>query len=70
MPDSEERRELYERPRLMTLAELAAICRVPLATAYAWRAKKLTPPGIRLGKHIRFESSAVERWLRERTEDR
>lgn len=55
---------------LLTLAVLAAMLNVPRQTIYAWRSRGGGPPGIKLGKHVRFRRRDVERWLDSRTEVR
>jgi excisionase family DNA binding protein len=50
------------------IEELAAELGVPVRTIYAWRTKKLGPPGYKLGKHIRFRREDVEAWLEQHAE--
>lgn len=38
---------------------------VPLSTVYNWRTKGYGPRGIRIGRHIRYPSTELERWERE-----
>jgi excisionase family DNA binding protein len=52
--------------RLMTVDDLAAMCGVPKATVYKWRSTGEGPPGLRLGKHLRFRPRDVEQWLETR----
>ncbi|CAN5268611.1 hypothetical protein BH23ACT9_BH23ACT9_14710 [soil metagenome] len=55
-----------ERPMddpLLTLQEVAADLRVPLATLYQWRHRGEGPRGIRVGRHVRVRASELERWL-------
>jgi excisionase family DNA binding protein len=47
----------------MTPTEVSNYLGVPLATVYGWRYRGTGPPGIRVGRHLRFRSSDVERWL-------
>jgi len=47
----------------MTTAEVAEMLNIPLATLYAWRQRRLGPPGYRVGRHIRYRRSTVESWL-------
>jgi excisionase family DNA binding protein len=56
--------------RLLTVEELAERLRVPVKTVYAWRYKHQGPPGISVGRHIRFRPEAVEAWLRQREDER
>jgi len=56
---------LTEEP-MMSPAELAALVQVPIGTVYAWRWRGGGPPGIRVGRHVRYRRRDVERWLEER----
>jgi excisionase family DNA binding protein len=47
----------------MTTEEVAAYLRVPPRTVEAWRYKGTGPPGIRVGKHVRYRRTDVEAWL-------
>lgn len=49
--------------RLMTLPELAEFLGVPPTTLYAWRQKRTGPRASRVGKHLRYRRSDVEKWL-------
>jgi excisionase family DNA binding protein len=55
---------------LMTLAVLASMLKIPRQTLYSWRTRGDGPPGIKLGKHIRYRRRDVEEWLDARTEAR
>ncbi len=52
--------------RLLTVEELANYLDVPVATIYAWRHRRQGPPGFRVGRHLRFRYSDVQRWIEER----
>ena len=52
--------------QLLTVKDLAAYLEVPVATVYAWRHRRQGPPGFRVGRHLRFRWSDVERWIDER----
>jgi excisionase family DNA binding protein len=56
--------------RLLSPEELASYLGVPLATVYRWRSRREGPPGIRVGRHVRYRQKDVERWLDERLEPR
>lgn len=43
--------------------ELADWLGVPLGTVYRWRTNGDGPPGLRVGKHLRYRVQDVERWL-------
>ena len=49
--------------RLLTVEDLADYLEVPVATIYAWRYRRRGPPGFRVGRHLRFRWSDVERWI-------
>ncbi|MFE0249878.1 helix-turn-helix transcriptional regulator [Streptomyces sp. NPDC059010] len=49
---------------LVTLLALASV-----ETVYAWRRKRTGPPGIRIGKHLRYDPAAVHRWVQEQADD-
>jgi len=53
--------------RLLTVEELAGYLEVPVATIYAWRHRRQGPPGFRVGKHLRYRWTDVERWIEDRT---
>lgn len=44
---------------------LAAYLEVPERTVYQWRHTGYGPPGIRVGRHVRYRRRDVERWLDE-----
>ncbi|MGQ0679832.1 MAG: helix-turn-helix domain-containing protein [Actinomycetota bacterium] len=51
---------------LLSVEDLAAYLQVPIATIYQWRYKGEGPDAFRIGKHLRFDPSDVDRWLGER----
>jgi excisionase family DNA binding protein len=51
---------------LMTTQEVALYLRVPVATLYAWRTGGVGPPGSRVGRHLRYRHSDVDKWLTSR----
>jgi excisionase family DNA binding protein len=52
--------------RLLTVQDLADYLDVPVATIYGWRYRRQGPPGFRIGKHLRFRWSDIERWIEDR----
>jgi excisionase family DNA binding protein len=48
--------------------ELADWLGVPLATVYRWRTNGDGPPGLRVGKHLRYRVQDVESWLESQVE--
>lgn len=49
----------------LTTRDLAERYNVSFETIRKWRATGVGPPGVRLGKHVRYHPDAVERWERE-----
>lgn len=47
----------------ITVDQLADYLMVPKATIYVWRRDRKGPPGVRVGRHLRFRTSDVEAWL-------
>lgn len=53
--------------RYLTPEDLAEMFRLPsVETVYAWRKKRTGPPGIRIGKHLRYDPAAVRAWVEAR----
>lgn len=48
---------------LLTVEDLADLLKVPQGTIYAWRNRRVGPPGLKVGKHLRFRRADVARWL-------
>ncbi|WP_030809639.1 helix-turn-helix domain-containing protein [Streptomyces sp. NRRL S-337] len=54
--------------RYLTPEDLASMFRLPsVETVYAWRRKRVGPPGFRVGKHLRFDPAAVREWVTQQT---
>ncbi|WP_060903936.1 MULTISPECIES: helix-turn-helix transcriptional regulator [Streptomyces] len=49
--------------RYLTPEDLAAMFAVPIETVYGWRRKRTGPPGFRIGKHVRYDPTAVRAWV-------
>jgi len=49
--------------RLLTVQELAELLQVPTKTIYTWRYKRIGPPAVPMGKHLRFRAEDVAAWL-------
>ena len=49
--------------RLLSIPELAHYLGVPTATIYQWRHHRRGPAGYRVGRHVRYRPSDIERWL-------
>ncbi len=54
----------------MTAAEVADHYRLPLQTIYTWRYKGTGPKAVKLGRHLRYRRSEVERWADEQASAR
>ena len=57
-----------ERAGLASIPDVAEYLAVPVKTIYKWRSVGSGPPGIRVGRFVRFRWSDVDRWL-ERHQD-
>ena len=57
---------MHQREPIISAQELAEYLGVPVATIYAWRYRRQGPPGFRVGRHVRFRWSDVERWIEDR----
>lgn len=58
------------RDQLLSVAELADYLVVPPATLYQWRHRGEGPPGFRVGRHLRYRWSDVDKWIESRLEAR
>jgi excisionase family DNA binding protein len=54
---------------LLSVEDLAVYLDVPVATIYAWRYRRQGPPGFKVGRHLRYRQSDVNRWIGERVRD-
>lgn len=53
-----------EQAKLLTPEELCEFLGgIPVATVYKWRYSGTGPRSIKVGRHIRYRMSDVERWL-------
>jgi len=52
-----------DNDRLLTADELADFLDVPIRTLYAWRHRGEGPIGFRVGKHLRYRRSDIQRWI-------
>ena len=53
--------------QLMTTEQVAAYLAVPVNTLYQWRHRGVAPPAARVGKHLRWKQSDVDRWVEQQT---
>lgn len=56
-----------DRPdqQLLTPRQLADYLNVPLSTLYSWRYHDNGPPGLRVGKHLRYRWADVQKWVQD-----
>ena len=54
---------------LLSPQDLADYLDVPLNTVYRWRHRGGGPAAFRVGKHIRYRRSDVERWIQRQLQD-
>ncbi|WP_028849830.1 helix-turn-helix domain-containing protein [Thermocrispum municipale] len=52
-------------PKLLSVEDLSDILGIPVNTLYQWRTKGYGPPGVRIGKHLRYRPDDVNAWLNE-----
>jgi excisionase family DNA binding protein len=50
---------------LVTPQELADELRVPLNTIWQWRTRGTGPASFKVGRHVRYRRSEINRWRRE-----
>ncbi len=48
---------------LLTIEALSRMLGVPVPTIYAWRYRGEGPRGYKLGRHVRYRLSDVNKWL-------
>jgi hypothetical protein len=54
--------------RYLTPEDLVTMLSLPsVETVYAWRRKRIGPPGFRVGRYLRFNPAAVPAWEAGRT---
>ncbi|MET9572552.1 helix-turn-helix domain-containing protein [Streptomyces virginiae] len=66
MPTTSDPRATLRRglpDRYLTPDDIAELLAVPLETVYQWRKKRTGPPGFRVGKHLRYDPTAVRDWI-------
>jgi excisionase family DNA binding protein len=55
--------------KLLGPTEVAAYLDVPKATLYSWRYRHEGPRSVRVGRHLRYRWSDLNRWLDARSSD-
>lgn len=58
-----------ERRPLATVEEVSEYLGVPVQTLYQWRWRGIGPKSARVGRHLRYRWSDVERWFDERASE-
>ena len=51
---------------LIDVQQLANYLDVPVKTLYAWRYRREGPPAFRVGRHLRYRRSDIQRWIQQR----
>jgi predicted DNA-binding transcriptional regulator AlpA len=55
--------------RYLTPEDLVRLFELPsVETVYQWRRKRIGPRGFRVGRHLRYDPTEVQAWVRSRTE--
>jgi excisionase family DNA binding protein len=58
-----DRSKAEHSSRLLRPQEVADFLGVPKATLYGWRYRGEGPPGIRIGRHLRYRAADVDTWI-------
>lgn len=48
---------------LLDAADVADYLGIPVNSLKMWRYRRKGPPWLKLGRHVRYRQSALERWL-------
>ncbi|MGC5344538.1 helix-turn-helix transcriptional regulator [Streptomyces sp. DT171] len=63
-PDPRATRRTALPDRYLTPEDLTTMFSLPsVETVYAWRKKRIGPPAIRIGKHLRYDPQTVRAWI-------
>jgi excisionase family DNA binding protein len=62
-----DRRCSMTESTLLTPEEVSDFLKVPVRTLYSQRYRKVGPPAIRVGRHLRYRRRDIEEWLTART---
>jgi excisionase family DNA binding protein len=49
--------------KLWGIKDVAEYLDIPLQTLYQWRSRGYGPPGIRLGRHVKYRPDDVRAWI-------
>jgi excisionase family DNA binding protein len=60
---TDEPDNIHPNDELLTMQEVAALVRVPLATLRYWRHLGTGPRGFRIGRSVRYWRTEVHAWL-------
>ena len=52
-----------ESDQLLTVTQVADLLQVPPQTLYGWRTRGDGPPGLKVGRHLRYRRDDLMRWL-------
>lgn len=53
----------------LTTGQVAEYLSVPVSTLYQWRHRGLGPRAARVGRHLRYRRSDVDRWVEQHMSD-
>jgi excisionase family DNA binding protein len=56
---------MSEPKEYLSTEGLAALLDVPVDTVYEWRKRRKGPPGAKVGRHLRFRRTDVDKWWAE-----
>ena len=51
---------------LIDVQQLADYLDVPVKTLYTWRYRRQGPPAFRVGHHLHYRRSDIQRWIQQR----
>jgi len=54
--------------QLLTTQEVAELLQISEQTLHQWRYRKISPKGIRVGRHVRYRINDLEDWLDEQAQ--
>lgn len=49
--------------RLWGIKDVARYLDVPVQTVYQWRSKRYGPPGVRVGRYVKYRPEDVKAWV-------
>lgn len=48
---------------LLTPEEVSKILRIPVGTLAQWRYRRIGPPYLKIGHHVRYQGDALDAWI-------